>query len=430
MRKIHVILLALLLTLCGQLWPRAAWAIDADGIDRLADDFVVTSVVVTSAGDGIGASFGHCGIRMRCATFGLDYVYDMEMEEESHGLPLGFVLGQLHVAILTVPTKEYVERYRTEGRQVVEYMLCLPADKELLLWQRLDERLGVAHGQRYRLISHNCATMVVRTLQDLLRDRHYRYTQLPPVLDQPHGAIFRYVVRHMPWEEFLFMTLFGNTSDATYPVACRPSPETVASLLATAVYDDTTGVARPLLVAEGTPLSGPATCLPHGATRTPQSAWTTPAACLGLLLLLTALLTVAELLGGRRWQRVVRPLLRGYDVLLLGVVTVVGCVLLYTTFVSHVFDATWNWYLIVYNPLPALVGLVFLCRHAGSAHTDGRRVPAALRRVCRVWLVVLLLFIAATPLSVQLDWTHQLFTAILALRCGSFAFGERKLKQI
>ena len=92
------------------------------------------------------------------------------------------------------------------------------------------------------------------------------------------------------------------------------------------------------------------------------------------------------------------------DVLLLSIVTIGGLVLIYTSLVSGLFGVHWNWYLIPFNPLPLVIWLIL-----------GKR--KGFYKVYLFYAAVLVLFILATPLSEQLDLTHQLIIASLAVRC-------------
>ncbi len=92
------------------------------------------------------------------------------------------------------------------------------------------------------------------------------------------------------------------------------------------------------------------------------------------------------------------------DAVLLLLQTIIGLMLIYTSFVSGLFGKNWNWYLIPFNPLPLLIWLIW-------------RRRKGFYKVYLFYTAVLVLFILATPLSEQLDLPHQLITATLAVRC-------------
>lgn len=77
------------------------------------------------------------------------------------------------------------------------------------------------------------------------------------------------------------------------------------------------------------------------------------------------------------------------------------------------FAARWNWYLLPLCPVP----LALYIYQKLSKNQDTAVHKA--RCVLRVYTMMLVLFMAATPLSSQLDLLHQLFTATIAVRCLS-----------
>jgi hypothetical protein len=114
------------------------------------------------------------------------------------------------------------------------------------------------------------------------------------------------------------------------------------------------------------------------------------------LLLVIVLITVCE--WKWRWNKIAKVT----DLLLIICQALVGVLLLYTTFVSNIFDTNWNWYLIPFNPLY----IVLLC----PIRTERKRV------LYLIAVVALGLFILITPFIPQLDWPHQLITAALLVR--------------
>jgi len=67
-------------------------------------------------------------------------------------------------------------------------------------------------------------------------------------------------------------------------------------------------------------------------------------------------------------------------------------------------DASWNWYIIPFNPLPIVIWA-------------WQRKRPQYKKVFLLYAVVLLLFLLLTPLSAQIDLDHQLITASLVIRC-------------
>jgi hypothetical protein len=128
------------------------------------------------------------------------------------------------------------------------------------------------------------------------------------------------------------------------------------------------------------------------------------------LLALALLITAAEWLAG------CRRLAKIFDIVLFTAQTLVGLLMLYVTFFSEIFVTVWNWYLITYLPVPLLIwwGL----KGKKAAHC---------------WLaysIILVFFIAATPLLGVLDFPHQLITGTLLVRSLSRCLLEIKQTKI
>ena len=131
---------------------------------------------------------------------------------------------------------------------------------------------------------------------------------------------------------------------------------------------------------------------------------------MGCLLLAVLLVTVLEWKPG--WRRPAQVT----DAVLLALQTAAGLLLVYMSTVASLFGTHWNWYLVVFNPVPAVVWLVWRhSRHYGQVYW--------------FYTAVLVLFMLATPLSSQLDWQHQLVVAALAVRTGAHAVAYRRRQQ-
>ena len=122
----------------------------------------------------------------------------------------------------------------------------------------------------------------------------------------------------------------------------------------------------------------------------------TPNIVFGGLLLLTLLITLAEWV--LHWHRAAKV----YDILLVVAQSLVCLLMLYVTFFSELFVTQWNWYLIVFLPLPLLFWQI-----------RNKKIAS------RCWLcysIMLVFFILSTPFIGILDLPHQLITSSLLIR--------------
>jgi hypothetical protein len=99
----------------------------------------------------------------------------------------------------------------------------------------------------------------------------------------------------------------------------------------------------------------------------------------------------------RRWRLL--PLVT--DVVLLTLHTVLSFSLLWLVLFSQLEGTQWNWYLLVFNPLPLLLWLALRSWRTW---------------IVRCYLAVLILVMALIPLIPQLDMPHGLLMACVAVR--------------
>ena len=120
----------------------------------------------------------------------------------------------------------------------------------------------------------------------------------------------------------------------------------------------------------------------------------------GALFLLVLIITIAEWWFGRK------TLAKATDVILFTLQCVLGILLPIIVIMLGLVDVHWNWYLIPLNPLPLIIYVCFRKREWFG-------------KVYLLYALVLVEFICLTPFISQLDVSHQLIVAMLAVRCLS-----------
>jgi hypothetical protein len=135
----------------------------------------------------------------------------------------------------------------------------------------------------------------------------------------------------------------------------------------------------------------------------------TPTIVFGGLLLLTLFITFVE------WRCNCKRAAQVLDIVLFTMQSLCGFLLVYITFVSDIFGVNWNWYLIPFNPFPLVL---WICL----------RKQRNYGRIYLLYMVVLLVFMALTPLISQIDWTHQFITASFLIRIIANYYKYKKYK--
>ena len=373
--------------------PRVAWT-DSTALRPDSSNFVTASLLVISPDDNIDSSFGHCALRMECPTQDLDYCFSFETESNAMSDYFKFFTGQLNGKVVAVPTDVFCLSYVGMGRGIEQHVLNLTLREQQTLWQLLDEDMVSPDLRKFNFLQNNCTsvllTMVGYTLS--LHGEHLSWDKLPPMVQLSTGKGVRYLSRHSLWYQFVFATFLGTESDKYWPVEQRMSPETVGESLQGAhiATDGNESSKRKAVVSERTmfPVVKEAT----------STGWATPCLVFGLLLLVVIVITAGQLLWN--WCKLPRLV----DITLFVTQTLAGIILSFVAVKASLFGSHANWYLIPFNPIPALLWMC--CRHR-----------AWYGRVWWLYAGVLLAFLAATPLSNQIDVAHQLITATLLVRC-------------
>lgn len=353
-----------------------------------SSNFVIASLLTITPADNIYSSMGHSSIRMQCPSESLDYCFSLEMA----ALPgdyVRFFSGQMKAAVVAIPTEEFLQAYREEGRGITQRELNLTLHEKQQLWRMLDEEVVKPPHLTFNFLNTNCVMMTMLMIEHCLINEQMDFGQLPSALQLNNGDLIRHHSADTPWAQFLYITLSGAACDGHEAMEYRLSPKMIVEVLDNATIRGDSTTARPAF------LGKPRQVLQ--ATTQPHPFPITPIMLFGTILLLTLILTIAEHFG--HCLRAVRIL----DILLYAFQVFSGILLLYTSYVANLFGSHWNWYLIPTCLIPIILWLT--CRK-NSWH----------RYLYIVYTAILVLFILATPLSSQLDLPHQLITATFATR--------------
>lgn len=367
-----------------------------DGYVLLPDssNFVKASLMVVSPGEDIYSALGHCAIRLECPIHELDYCFSFGTNTFTANECLKFLPGSLDCGFVAIPTKEFLTGYSREGREVKLTELNLTLHEQQRLWEMLDKDMVEGDYRKFNYRQNNCASMVLYVIEWSLIDEQIIYGKWPDIMQCDDGTCLRYLSRHRPWFSFINVTVLGTQIDGFSSQQERISPELINEVLAAAriVPNDSASAVRPVFKSatqQILPLTKPVKTSPF-----------TPMVVFGILLALVVAITLLEWLAG--WRRLARVT----DVVLLVCQTLVGMAMLYICLGACMFGLNWNWYLVVFNPLPLILWLLLHKRQFYN-------------RVYLVYTIILLAFVAMTPLVSQLDIEHQLITLTFALRCAS-----------
>lgn len=390
--KLRIIMFRLLAVVAMlSAWVNGAHSSPNDSIKVLPDssNFVTASLVIISPADEIYSVFGHTAIRMECPEHKLDFVFTFESDPSVDGF-LTFFAGKAKAKFLAVPTDEFLGKTRITGRGVRQYELNLTHHEKQELWRHLDEDMMEGEHRKFNLLLNNCVSVSILKIQESCIDEYLEWGQLEWPLYESNAVQVAHYCRHSPWMKFMSFTFAGTALDKAHDIEYHISPDMVVPALRKAEFISTKdGSRRKVIVDKGKEL------LPE-KVEIRQSPFT-PTLVFGSLLILTLFLTFAE------WRWIWKKQAHILDIVLFTIQSLCGFLLVYITFVSDIFGVNWNWYLIPFNPFPLVLWICLRKRRNYG-------------RIYLLYMVVLLVFMALTPLISQIDWTHQLITASFLIR--------------
>ncbi len=355
-----------------------------------SSNFVTASLLVIDPGPKTVSAMGHCAIRLECPVHNLDYCFTLENNPEYSNL--AFILGKTPTHDIAVPTNKFIKEFVSEKRRVMQYELDLTPHEKQELWRAADIEFT---NDGHRLFNYsyngtdNCASICVELIEQALIDEEIVPDKIPPILLKNNGTYFRHVSRRSPWVQFVLITLAGTACDETWDMQNRMAPEVIIPLFANSHFEGQQGV-RPVLKGEGKEL------VHGGVDITPNPV--TPTWVFGAVLFLAIIISLIQ-----KYQRghIIAKL---FDIGLFIFQSLFAVFLLISSCVGSIVGTHWNWYFIPFNLLPLIIWLLW-------------RKRKGFYKIYLFYVMVLLLFILATPLSEQLDLPHQLITATLTVRC-------------
>ncbi len=315
--------------LCSLLFLSAPLRAQEAVADTLDEDFVIASVVVADPGQVLYSRVGHIGLHMQCPKHRLDYVFSYESEDVRRKVP-AFLAGKLKMGMFAIPTEEYLEEYRREGRGVREYRLNLPVKVKQELWRVLDNHMLEGPNLPYDYITYGCAHSALMMIKEALDTIPIDYGEWPERFHRLNRRELtaRYMADSSPWS-WCFLNLISNGSINS---DCPLEDKLIMPLDLVEVLQGARVLGRPLLdsqehlLLDGAPMQ--------------EKGFVTPLA----VALVVLALTLVCLFWKKNWM----------DYVLLAVQTLLGVVTVYLVFFSSLCCTEWSWLIVPFNPLPLL----------------------------------------------------------------------------
>ena len=366
-------------------------ATDAGG---LATD-IFASLIIAEPSNDIYGCCGHCAIRMQCPSHNMDYCFTYSFSNTLLN-KFKFFNGTGEGTFVPMYTNDFLLEYKEAHRGVMEYRLNLTLEEKRVLWQNLDANANSSYHWKYDFLKTNCSAMCAYIIEQSLIGERIAYGNLDPILTGDNRTFVKQIFSHTPWYQFFWLTLLGAEGEEWGEVYTRLAPFIITDVWGTASFvNDNTGETRPIFDGEPIVVSNEHTAL------TPSPV--TPFIAFLALLVVSLVITVLFLKG------VARRVVVCFDVALLVAQTILGLIALYLNFFSELQGAHGSWHVLVMNPLPLLVVLLF------------RKKPKYWRMGWLLYSALLVVYLIAALFSPQILLPHVFIAVALLLRSGSRA---------
>ena len=369
---------------------RVSAAIDSTLVRDIHDSIRV-SLVTCSPGTEVYAMYGHTALRVEIPAQGVDMAINYGLFSfEAPNFVWRFIKGETDYVVGAVGYPMFEREYTERGSSVTLQQLNLSEEEKIRLIDLLDLNLRPENREyRYNFLYNNCSTMARDKVEEALT---MDVLTSQDSVQTSYRAILHQYTEGYPWLQYGIDYLLGIEADQTISARKQMfAPEYLQSYTATTQLKGAQGF-YPYVVSEEV-------VAPVASQDSVFSFPLTPLQAMILLLLITACLCTLEfLVESRQWW---------FDVFLLVVQGLMGCVVAFLFFCSDHPAVDSNLHVIYLNPLP----LFFIPFIIGAA---------VKRRTAIVqWIQVLLLvaFVVASLLTKQyVQPAAYVFVATLLMR--------------
>ena len=349
--------------------------------EGLATD-ISASLVVCGQGARLISSFGHCSIHMSCPSANLDNYYTYLILASPANIKRFFTEGLCTGHFEAQKWDQFSKDYVEQNRPITEYRLNLTIDEVRRLWLNLDKETYNPESRDYSFLHSQCTSIIADIIRKSLINERIEYGSLPQPLQGTLRDYTDYTVAGHPWYLFCFQSLLGAEGEQSGTIWEKLAPTVIYPVWSQSVIVDAAGNRRPVFTGDTQALFSPKPAKPAKPLK--------PSLIFSLLLVFTLLLTFWERHVARTRPSSKRGWWKLFDALLLIVQTILG---LFFTWLLLFSKASWmpgNLLPIVFNPIPALLWLLF-------------HKKKGFRRVYILYAVVLTAMIIATPFVPQLQ---------------------------
>lgn len=361
------------------------------------DDFVESSILITSVGKAPYQITGHAAIRMKCDSLGIDRVFTFDNNAGSNLKKLYYdgAVGKVFEWVY----KDYENEIVPEGRQLTAMPLNLSLEENIRLWEVLDS-VKFLPERPFDIVDSHCFSALSEILEESLIPAKVNFEEVASEYDSYSEIALGSGGDANPWNYMLIMLALGNKADEKGAGGKFIYPTTALATWDKFRITAPDGSWKPLFSSE------PQVIIPaRGVDKANQ-----PVPTLLSLIILGVVTIVTGFQFAGRWNIAGKIL----DWILWTLVTAGGIFIVLITYMPHHYGGNWNWPLIVCNPIAWLPFAIF-------RQTKIRIVFWILYAVILIWFAI---FIGAIAPSIITAW--RIIALALAVRCTWHAISNNK----
>lgn len=360
-------------------------------------DYIIASLVVASPGFELYSDAGHAALRLQCPSKKVDNCYEFASLID-FDTTLEFIRGTMNGAFKRLYTRNYIKRYRDEKRGITELRLNLSPEQKVELWRMADKHCDVDMGWKFDYLVNDCSNMVAWLVESSLLEDSLKYNNVDPKLIGTYRETFALVQPYSPWAALFWDIMMGTFGDKPTDFRGHLYPTFLMSEWQKASLVDPQGNERPLTIGK------PTTLLKVGKENKPVKP--TPITVMTVLVLLAAAVSILQ------YKKGYNILCRITDVILFTIEFLIGLLVTYLVLFSQQVATEWNWLIIVFNPLPLILWIIF-------------RKKKIMKKIYLLFTFVLVAYSLCTPFSPQLIYSHlYILFAAFALRTFTLAYNN------
>ncbi len=327
------------------LWLLAAVAVPAVAMQ----DSLRFSLLTCEPGQEVYALFGHTALRCQRPDRGVDVVFNYGMFNfHTPNFVLRFVKGETDYQLGVMPYPYFESEYALRGSSVYEQELNLTASEKRRLLELLEDNYRPENRvYRYNYFYDNCTT---RARDQVERAVEGRVVYPDSLVGKSYRSIVHEFTKGSPWDELGIDLCLGAEADREIGLRQQMfAPFYLYNYAEDAYIINKDGSRRPLVcrtakIIEALPVAETATAFPLS-----------PCACACVLLAVAFVVAACQWKTGRVYW--------GWEVLLMVLQGVAGCIIAFLFFVSEHPTVGSNWMLWLFNPVPLFYAPVMAYRY-------------------------------------------------------------------